>query len=896
MNLLARSIPIMVAAAGIAAASLAPLARAMSLTDESQGFFVAKTGNDSNPGTQASPFLTIQRGIDAAAASSKKRVLVGLGTFVESVTLASGVKLYGGFEADWQMRSNALSTIIAPAAGGQPGLRAIDLGSAGGTLDGLRVNAANGLGVGASSIGVLINNSPGLKVQFVTVSAGTGAAGANAAPNAPLPGAPGGSGGSGTNGTSTTAPAPGGLAGTSSCGRTGGGGGGGGYDSSGGISGTGGAGGTLGGGGGAATSRCFNKSGSGQAGGNGSNGVAGVGGAFVGGAAGGTFGTATATGFIPLTAASGTNGTAGNGGGGGGGGGGGSSSNFCVADRGGGGGGGGAGGCGGSAGSGGMMGGNSIGFYSFNSANVEIANSYVFLGNGGKGGNGQPGSAGGIGGDPGSIGTGPDDAGNGGPGGRGGNGGPAGGGGAGGGGATVAVLVAGTGNVLHDSIQFSGGQVGLGGTGGAPNGASAGNGAIISVQGANSALTALHGIFVTGIGSGTGSVSSDIGYIRCGTACTGYYPLNTLVELTATPGPGSLFKAWSGACTGTSPCTLGTMQGGFSVAAEFRAMASVAATRMDFNANRVSDIMYRNTATGQLYRLVMNGFSTPIGDVVYDETNLAWSVANSGDFNGDGITDLVWRNSSTGEVYVMLFGADGRPSGGTVVHIETNPDWRIVHTPDFDGDGKSDLLWWNITTGQAYGMMMDGASIVGQGVIHNEPDTNWKIVAFGDFAGTGKSNQLLYRHFGTGALYMMTVQFGGGAFSQTGQVIYTESNVAWQVIGAADLNADGRSDILWRNNATGQVYAMLMQGVVIAEQTVVYTEANPDWKIVAMGDYDGDAKADLLWRNETTGQVYLVRMNGLAVVGQGMVYTESNTSWKVLGPRLFVTAAGVPMP
>ncbi|MCP5196936.1 MAG: VCBS repeat-containing protein [Gammaproteobacteria bacterium] len=66
-------------------------------------------------------------------------------------------------------------------------------------------------------------------------------------------------------------------------------------------------------------------------------------------------------------------------------------------------------------------------------------------------------------------------------------------------------------------------------------------------------------------------------------------------------------------------------------------------------------------------------------------------------------------------------------------------------------------------------------------------------------------------------------------------------------------NGDGRSDLVWRHESTGQVYGMLMDGAVITAQGIIYQEADTDWRIVASGDYTGDGKADLLWRNGSTG-------------------------------------------
>ena len=315
--------------------------------------------------------------------------------------------------------------------------------------------------------------------------------------------------------------------------------------------------------------------------------------------------------------------------------------------------------------------------------------------------------------------------------------------------------------------------------------------------------------------------------------------------------------------------------------------AVVAQRATDLNGDGQSDLLYWNNATGQVYRMLMNGFGIAAGGFIYQEANTAWKVVGDGDFDGNGTADLLWRNDVTGQVYILFLGSNGAMSSGAMAWHEPNTAWKIVQTPDLDGDGKSDILWWNSSTGQVYAMLMNGATVTQAGFVYTEADTSWRIVAAGDFSGAGRRNQLVWRNAVTGQLYMMTVQVSAGGFSASGAIFYQESNLAWKIVGAADFNGNGRTDLLWRNDSTGQVYMMLMDGATIASARMIWHEPNTAWKIVAQGDYNGDGRADLLWRNDATGQVYMMLMNGLAVTNAAMVYQESNTAWKLLGPAQY---------
>ena len=86
--------------------------------------------------------------------------------------------------------------------------------------------------------------------------------------------------------------------------------------------------------------------------------------------------------------------------------------------------------------------------------------------------------------------------------------------------------------------------------------------------------TTSYQLSVQSSGSGGGTITSSPAGVNCGQTCSATFPSGTAVVLTATANSTSTFAGWSGACSGTSTCSV-TISANTSVTATFNAQANV---------------------------------------------------------------------------------------------------------------------------------------------------------------------------------------------------------------------------------------------------------------------------------------------------------------------------------
>ncbi|WP_228981791.1 FG-GAP-like repeat-containing protein [Streptomyces sp. DH12] len=239
----------------------------------------------------------------------------------------------------------------------------------------------------------------------------------------------------------------------------------------------------------------------------------------------------------------------------------------------------------------------------------------------------------------------------------------------------------------------------------------------------------------------------------------------------------------------------------------------------DLNADRRADFLVRDKA-GRLWFLPGDGTGKLVG-------SSGWNVFNAlvrhGDFSGDGREDVIARETATGKLW--LYPGTGTGALGARKLIGSggwNAMSRLVGYGDLSGDGRADLLAVEKSTGKFW----------------------------------------LYPGTSTGTLGARKLIGNGGW------------NAMNALVGAADMNGDGRADLVAREASSGKLwlYPGASAGALGARVLIGSGGWNAMDGLFGLGDVSGDGLADLV--ATTTGDFVSEECRG---VGCQLVYKGRGT-------------------
>ncbi|MEV7419204.1 VCBS repeat-containing protein [Streptomyces sp. NPDC089919] len=250
------------------------------------------------------------------------------------------------------------------------------------------------------------------------------------------------------------------------------------------------------------------------------------------------------------------------------------------------------------------------------------------------------------------------------------------------------------------------------------------------------------------------------------------------------------------------------------------------------------------------------------------------------DFTGDGRADVLALSDNTaGNFRVFSKGATGLASDQLVTGWPKDTVFQAFG--DADGDRCNDVF---VRTGSGEARMYTPTcgALPTPGSAYKRISTNWKaydaFASGGDLTGDGKAD-LVAREAASGSLYLYPGNGTGGFGSRIR--VGGGWNTYKKLIGAGDLNGDGRADLLaldgsgelWRYNGTGKSTApYTARALVFKDWGGSYTQ------VVGAGDVNGDGKADLVSRT-TGGNAWLNAGNGKGGFA-GRTAVSTTAIWK----------------
>lgn len=277
-----------------------------------------------------------------------------------------------------------------------------------------------------------------------------------------------------------------------------------------------------------------------------------------------------------------------------------------------------------------------------------------------------------------------------------------------------------------------------------------------------------------------------------------------------------------------------------------------------------------------------------------------------GDFDSDGRNDVAMTLSQNSPTQVWMYYQDGTGALRDAVALPTYDLPTDVLAADLDGDGRTDLavthtgwarrgfylqgdeglkpetLFQSVNNSFLVNRMVaadlngDGCAdlaYVDAATLEVRHGRNCHVAPApsvrNDLDGDGLSD-MLWRNDAKTDIAMWLME---GAERRVGQGYAV--GTGWNIVAKGDMNGDGALDLVWSNGQDMQLWQRYGDGY----QGLAMRSFPKGYRVVATGDVDGDGKADLLWRDAGNTHVSLWVMNG-AEVQNGRAYGLS-PAWRI---------------
>src|SRR5438477_2188800 len=323
---------------------------------------------------------------------------------------------------------------------------------------------------------------------------------------------------------------------------------------------------------------------------------------------------------------------------------------------------------------------------------------------------------------------------------------------------------------------------------------------------------------------------------------------------------------------GSMSVLLGNGKGGFKPAISYDSGAhyAVSVAVADVNSDGKADVLVLNqyslANTGAVAVMLGNGDGTfQAAESLAWGGSWAYSIA-AGDVNGDGKLDMIVAGQSTtgtaGATGVLLGKGDGTFQPAT--SYSSGLAWAYsVAIADVNQDGKQDLVMANYD-GTAGVLLGNGDGTFHAVVTYGSGGNNAYSIGVADVNGDGVPDLLV----ANGCMSVsnctnggLAVLLGRGDGTFQAAVSYSSGGQIAYSLSIADLNGDGKPDVVVANkyagnvsSASGSVGVFSGNGDGTFQPAVSYNSGGYAAQSVAVADVNGDGRPDLLVTNGCVSQ------------------------------------------
>jgi RHS repeat-associated protein len=293
----------------------------------------------------------------------------------------------------------------------------------------------------------------------------------------------------------------------------------------------------------------------------------------------------------------------------------------------------------------------------------------------------------------------------------------------------------------------------------------------------------------------------------------------------------------------------------------------------DVNGDGKADVVIGPDAYGKWYVMLSTGSGFVDQGPWISGVYAAWATASNririADVNGDGMADVVIGPDAYGKWYVMLSTGSGFVDQGawiSGVYSAWYAAMDRVRNTDVNGDGRADVVLGPDATGNWNVMISTGHSFVDKGAWIRGIYATWATAANrirnADVNGDGKADVVLGPDANGNWNVMLST---GNGFIDQGAWInraYSTWSEAADRIRNVDVNGDGKSDIMMGPDAYGKWYVMLSTGYSFIDRGTWISGAYAGWANatdrIRNADVNGDGKEDVVLGPDANGNWYVL--------------------------------------